>query len=97
MGDRTMWTDVCPSCGAEVDYYDAPSSLMYGAVCDNCGWCEPLDYWEIGKHEIVLCTKEEYCKRYKHTEFCQEERKYWADKLRSERIKNHIMGRGYER
>ena len=71
MGDRYIWYVPCPECEKEVEYYDAPSCLMYVAVCD-CGWREPKNYYEIGEHEIVLCTRKEYEEKYINTPFCLE-------------------------
>jgi len=78
MGDRTMWTAKCPKCGKDVEYYDAPSCLMYGTSCE-CGWRSPYDYYEIADNEIVLCTKEEYRKNYKYTDWCQKRQKEMAE------------------
>jgi endogenous inhibitor of DNA gyrase (YacG/DUF329 family) len=58
MGDRTTWWGPCPKCGKEIEWYDASSSLLYGANCE-CGWADPLHYYEISDDEIVLCTIEE--------------------------------------
>lgn len=59
MGNRYTWFEKCPECPREVEYYDAPSSLMYIANC-VCGWSEPRDYYELSMHEIALFTPEEY-------------------------------------
>ena len=44
MGDRTITINDCPICGKKYETYDAPSSVMYVAICDNCGYEEP-DYY----------------------------------------------------
>ncbi len=56
MGDRTYWYEPCPKCGEQVEFYDAYSSLMFVAVCDNCGWKDDRDYYETGENEISLLT-----------------------------------------
>lgn len=59
MGDRTWWDETCPECGATIEVYDAPSSLQWSKVCENCHWTDGLDYYETGKNEISLLTKEQ--------------------------------------
>lgn len=60
MGDRTITYRKCPKCGKEVEEYDAPSSLMFVAVCENCGWYDERGYWEKiingNVEETILCT-----------------------------------------
>lgn len=60
MGDRiTLWSN-CPKCGGSVEYYDAPSSLMYSGHCDKCGWSDPHDYYEDKDGVTIhLLTKSE--------------------------------------
>ena len=38
MGDRYITINDCPVCGEKYECYDAPSSVMYVAICDNCGY-----------------------------------------------------------
>jgi len=85
MGDRYISYYDCPKCGEEVELYDAPSSVMYVAICDKCGWREPLNYYEVADNEIVLCTKEEYNKKYKHTDWCQDYRNSIKEWIKSDR------------
>lgn len=47
MGDRYIFNKKCPVCGELYEVYDAPSSMMYVAVCD-CGFDEKLNYVELG-------------------------------------------------
>lgn len=54
MGDRIISYKRCPKCGKEYEVYDASSSLMYCAKCDNCGYDEGLSYIEVGSHNIYL-------------------------------------------
>ena len=58
MGDRTISYLPCPQCGKEYELYDAPSSLMYLGTCENCGWTEPKNYYEVNDHTTLLDTKE---------------------------------------
>jgi hypothetical protein len=85
MGDRTISMINCPKCNRAVELYDAPSCLQYIANCEKCGWREPHDYYDVGDNEIALCTKEEYAKRYKHTDWCREHRKDIANWMKRER------------
>ena len=61
MGDRTSWTGNCPKCGAEgtVEFYDAPSCLIYSENCVKCDYTSGLSYYEINNDSIELLTKEE--------------------------------------
>jgi hypothetical protein len=63
MGDRTISFRTCPTCQKIYEVYDAPSSLLYSAWCNNCGYNEGLDYYETGPNEISLLTKKEAKKR----------------------------------
>lgn len=47
MGDRYISKRKCPVCGVMYEVYDAPSSMMYCASCDNCGFSENLSYYEF--------------------------------------------------
>ena len=47
MGDRYFSYYPCPKCGAEIEEYDAPSCTMFVAVCDECDWRDPKDYFEV--------------------------------------------------
>jgi hypothetical protein len=60
MGDRTTtyYDHDCPE-GGEVEQYDAPSSLIFSASCDKCGWTDDRDYYETGEHMIELLTSEQ--------------------------------------
>ena len=63
MGDRTITIDICPMCGKKYEIYDAPSSIMYVAICDNCSYEDPHYYTEIERKLSKLerkFTKEEY-------------------------------------
>ena len=60
MGDRYYSYEKCPKCGETYELYDAPSSLMYVGICENCNWSDPKDYYELGEHEVALMTPEEY-------------------------------------
>ena len=60
MGDRITSYYKCPKCKTgEVEEYDAASSLMFVATCDNCDYRDDREYFEISDNEIVLCTAEE--------------------------------------
>lgn len=58
MGDRTT-TYYPHGCGGEVEEYDAPSSLLFVASCNKCGWNDYREYYETGEHTIELLTKEQ--------------------------------------
>jgi C4-type Zn-finger protein len=60
MGDRTITIGKCPKCGKDMEWYDAPSSMMYGGMCDSCGYRDPQDYYYTDDtgNNITLCTKE---------------------------------------
>jgi len=70
MGDRLIYYKDCPKCGKEngIEVYDHPSALMYVAICENCGYKEDLDYYELDENTIVLCSKKEYEKIKKEHE-----------------------------
>jgi len=85
MGDRTVTMIKCPECEVMVELYDAPSSLIYSARCDNCGWEEPLDYYEIGKNQIMLCTYEHYRKACMLIPWVKAYRKELAEDIRENR------------
>lgn len=53
MGDRYISYKKCPKCGEEYEVYDAPSSMMYCAKCDKCGFDENKSYYEID-HVLYL-------------------------------------------
>ena len=61
MGDRTTTFSPCPKCGDVDSYseYDAPSSLIFHAQCEKCGWKDLRRYYEQDESTIVLCTEEE--------------------------------------
>lgn len=59
MGDRYYSYEKCPKCGETYELYDAPSSLMYVGICDNCGWSESKDYYELDLHTVALYTPKE--------------------------------------
>lgn len=54
MGDRTITIKKCPKCGNEYEEYDAPSSLMFVGICENCGWKDQRKYYKISENEIEL-------------------------------------------
>ena len=91
MGDRYYYYSDCPKCGAKqgLETYDAPSCYQYVVSCEVCGWVDrnSPNYYDIADNEIVLCTKEEYIKKYKYTPFCQERRKEIAEWLKEDRKK----------
>lgn len=62
MGDRTT-TYYAHGCGGEVEEYDAPSSLIFNASCDKCGWYDDRDYYETDNNTIELLTVEAAKKR----------------------------------
>lgn len=60
MGDRTWAVNVpCPKCGAPTEQFDAPSCLQWVWHCDECGWADPRDYYEVREGVIDLMTAEE--------------------------------------
>lgn len=65
MGDHTWWDEDCPNCKTKdsVKVHDAPSSLQFSRICENCGWTDGLDYYETGNNVIELLTEEEAEKR----------------------------------
>jgi len=54
MGDRTIQYKKCPVCGKEYEEYDAPSSLIFVGICENFGWKDKRQYYEISENEIEL-------------------------------------------
>lgn len=61
MGDRTFWTEDCLECKGKgtVEGYDAPSSLNWLVICENCGWSDGKSYYETNKNSIELLTEEQ--------------------------------------
>lgn len=59
MGDRYSWEEKCPQCKGVMEYYDAPSSLMYIGSCNECKYRDPLGYYEAPDNHIELCTHKE--------------------------------------
>lgn len=57
MGDRYITIKKCPKCGSDYEVYDAPSSNMYCATCDKCGYDEGLSYYEFKNKSgsYILC------------------------------------------
>ena len=66
MWERYQWTEKCPKCWKEMEYYDAPTCLTYSWMCEECWYSSPLDYYEWedseGRNIIELCTREEAIK-----------------------------------
>lgn len=89
MGDRTWWDEECPKCGAIIEVYDAPSSLQWCKICEKCGYDDGQDYYEIGKYEVVLCTKKELnrmCKsRPEVMKFRKKIDSFWNDLEKNEK------------
>lgn len=47
MGSRSITYYSCPKkCGGMVEEYDAPTSLLFVAICDKCHWQDPRYYIE---------------------------------------------------
>jgi len=55
MGDRITTYYQC-ECGGQVEEYDAPSSLIFNASCNKCGWHDPRSYYETDENTIELLT-----------------------------------------
>lgn len=49
----------CPSCKAQIEIYDAPSSLIWGCTCYKCGWNDGLSYFEDKKGIIYKISEKE--------------------------------------
>lgn len=68
MWERYQWTEKCPKCWKEMEYYDAPTCLTYSWMCEECWYSSPLDYYEWedseGRNIIELCTREEAIKKW---------------------------------
>ena len=60
MGDRTITYYPCPKCGKEMEEYDAPTCLMFVAVCEHCGWKDDRNYYEDENGVLNLCTEKEF-------------------------------------
>ena len=58
MGDR-ITRFYLHECGGEIEEYDAPSSLIFHAQCEKCGWRDLRRYYEQDESNIVLCTEKE--------------------------------------
>ena len=56
MGDRYISYKKCPKCGEQYEVYDAPSSMMYVAKCDKCGFKEDFSYCELNGILYLLPT-----------------------------------------
>lgn len=67
MGDRITTFLPCPKCGKETEQYDASSSLLWVWNCENCGWKDERDYYELPNNTIALMTKKQYEKHKKKT------------------------------
>jgi len=59
MGDRTTWIEKCPKCGADIEVYSAPSSLIWRKHCHICGYDDGLDYYEAPNYVIEKLTEKE--------------------------------------
>ena len=81
MGDRYTWYEKCPKCDKEMEYYDAPSSLMYIGKCDHCDYHDPLGYYEAPDNVIELCTEEQAREKglIKNCPLCKENMTWWEE------------------
>jgi Zn finger protein HypA/HybF involved in hydrogenase expression len=63
-----MWYETCPSCGAEIEVYDAPSSLIWSCFCSKCGWNDGYRYFEDG--DIIYKMTEKEARKRRIIEDC---------------------------
>ena len=62
-----------------MEYYDAPSSLMYIGHCDSCDYRDPLGYYEAPDNVIELCTNEQAIEKglIMDCPKCKKQMTYW--------------------